>query len=98
MDVVDTIFGPIPRDELDVCEQVVENGTARTIRTIWTLRRDMKVDHEGQEKFLEFVFHYQDGAPPKAVQSRKGEVVKADAHVIMKRGIEGRPEQGFLNS
>jgi len=34
MDMVDTIFGPIPREELDVVEQVVENGVSRTIRTV----------------------------------------------------------------
>jgi len=103
-DAVHTIFGLIPREDLDVTEKVYEDARHRSVRTEWTLRRDITVEHEGEQRLLEFVYppkQNPDGSPIEGsevvVQSRKGEIARADSHVMAKRGVEILPSQGFLN-
>ena len=105
MNTVDTIFGRLARDDLDVTERITEDFKNRVIQTVWTLRRDITVDRDGEQRLLEFVFppmQNPDGSPipgsERVVRSVKGEIARSDAHVMAKRGVELLPEQGILNS
>jgi len=104
-DAVHTIFGMIPRHLLDVTEKIEEDPRTRVVKTIWTLRETIEVEHDGGLHLITYTYPPQqapDGAPiqgtERVVTSIKGEVARVDCHVMAKRGVEALPGQGFLNS
>jgi hypothetical protein len=62
MEMVDTIHGPIPRNELSYTDSVVEDEYAVNTARVWT---------------------------------RNGEVVRRDAWVDLKRGVEAAIHKGL---
>lgn len=73
-DTVQTAVGLLRRDELDVKEIVTETLDNREIVTEWRIKRAGAFHGEDVE------------GRPVVVEVKAGDIVKRDAHIIVKRG------------